>query len=960
MQPKPNARSLICKMSFLIFVVVMIGHSLCYAQSGSLEDGLLKLKTSADTSIKKYPAEKIYMQFDKPYYAVGDTIWFKAYLFNSPTLLFSAKRGLMHIDITSDSGKLIKQYIVPVNNGVSWGNISLANTDFKTGTYTLRAYTNWMRNFDADGFYYKRLYISGQGESNWLVNTTVSASNANDKYGINTKLQFTNINKVPLANKPMQLKVFAGTKNWYKQQVQTDGNGLLDVNFTIPGKASNLSIVAESEENGQKAIIPLLLNRLEKTDLQFLPEGGSLVADMPAWIGFKAIGEDGKGISISGIIADHNQQEVAVFQSAHNGMGNFNLLVKAGENYTAKVTLPGGIVKEYPLPAVKNSGTSLQVKNAMESDSVEVSIAATNDIVGSDNSYFLIGRSRGIICYAAIADFHNHNFIRRKISKSLFPSGIVHFTLMTVKGQSVNERLVYIDHHDNLCIELATNKTDYTSRDSIALQIKVTDNAGNPVAGNFSLAVTDDTQVKTDANDNDNMVNHLLLASDLKGYIEEPAYYFQEQNSITWQALDNLLLTQGWISYDLQTDKQHPQYAAEDEFSVKGQVVNAFNLPVKATHVQLLSKSPLLVNDTVTNKEGRFTFNNFPRIDTPAFVLRAVNRSGKSFNVGIRMDETTTPIFNAIYPTAMPWYVNSDATMVNYTKNRDSISKLQDYLVGGHHLKEVRILARKIVKGSQNLNGPGNADLVLDEKDMEKAAKKSWLQLFEENINGFRLGFFNNNFKNLFLPVGEVPIFHDYYFPKTDLTEHSQWYFVHEKAAILIVDGMPFSSDFFDLTNYLKLHNAEDIKGIELSNSWKYTSKYKTRFMTPAVENAFDPIKMDFVFIEITTRSGKGPVITNTPGTYLYKPLAISWPKQFYKPRYAVNDTTKHLPDLRSTIDWEPNMVTDKNGVASIFFYAADNPSAYTIIIEGSDGNGNIGYKSQKMIVIKQKTGIKL
>jgi len=105
--------------------------------------------------------------------------------------------------------------------------------------------------------------------------------------------------------------------------------------------------------------------------------------------------------------------------------------------------------------------------------------------------------------------------------------------------------------------------------------------------------------------------------------------------------------------------------------------------------------------------------------------------------------------------------------------------------------------------------------------------------------------------------------------------------------------------------------------------------------------------------VEITTRSGHGPIIDNTPGMYLYRPLAISWPKQFYKPKYLVTDTTKHLSDLRSTVNWEPNINTDEDGKATVWFYAADKPSTYTITVEGVDFNGNLGYKRQKVIISK-------
>jgi hypothetical protein len=105
----------------------------------------------------------------------------------------------------------------------------------------------------------------------------------------------------------------------------------------------------------------------------------------------------------------------------------------------------------------------------------------------------------------------------------------------------------------------------------------------------------------------------------------------------------------------------------------------------------------------------------------------------------------------------------------------------------------------------------------------------------------------------------------------------------------------------------------------------------------------------DIAFIEITTRGGHGPVIDNTPGMYLYKPLPLSWPKQFYKPKYSVNDITNQLLDLRSTIDWEPDITTDANGKATIWFYTAGKPATYTLTIEGTDMNGNLGYKKGKI-----------
>jgi hypothetical protein len=915
-----------------------------------LKNELIKLKTRSDSIDNSFSIEKIYMQFDKPYYALGDTIWFKAYLLDQH-LGPSEKSRIINLDIANDSNKVIKQYRLLAHSGVSPGDIVLDKQDFVPGTYTIRTYTNWMRNFKEDNFFYKTFYVMSSGEGSWLVNKKVKDTLINGAHSAEVKLQFTGLDKTPLMMTDIQLQVMDGNKNLYKQQFRTDLNGAVDLNFSVPQKAGNLAIVAQSAKSNARAVIPINLDRVTNADVQFLPEGGNLVAGLPARIAFKAIGEDGKGCAVSGIVVDHAGTKVAEFQSLHNGMGSFGMAVQAGESYTAKVTLPGGAVKDYPMPGVKNSGTVLKVSNRMESDSLEIFAAATGDLIQQGSSFYLIGKARGIVCYAAIISLQEGGF-RRKIAKSLFPTGITHFTLMTTNNQPLNERLVFIGHHDNLNIAIIPDKQEYSPRDSVTLNIKVTDRSGKPVAGNFSLAVTDNAQVKMDTINNGNIISTMLLTSGLKGYVESPGYYSAAKTSDAWQALDNLLLTQGWVGYDWQRVFNPPAivFQPEKEFLVKGKVVNVFNKPVKGTDVLLLSKSPAMLLDTATDKEGRFVFDRLPKVDTPIFLIRAVNKRGRSFNVGIKMDDIEPPLFNRPFSEdIIPWNVNSSPESIEYNKINVQITQARDFPAGSQVLKEVTIKAKKIVHGSQNLNGPGNADLVLDEKDMEKAGKKTWLQLLQENIPGFREGNFHMGVHTNVNAGGGLV---------RDVAKDTDrlWYFVKGRFVRIFVDGYELDScinlsmrpQILNEEYFLKSHDAEDIKGIELNLSPKYRSSYELRF------GEFpDPNRLTYAFIEITTRSGHGPFFGNTPGMYLYKPLAISTAAQFYKPKYNIPTLGMPLPDMRSTIDWEPNIITNLNGEATVSFYTADTPAAYTLTMEGIDGNGRLGY------TIKQVDGQK-
>lgn len=83
----------------------------------------------------------------------------------------------------------------------------------------------------------------------------------------------------------------------------------------------------------------------------------------------------------------------------------------------------------------------------------------------------------------------------------------------------------------------------------MTLDIAVRTPDGRPAKGDFSIAVTDRSAIPLrTAGD---IYSTLVLSSELRGVIEEPDYYFNAQHADAAQALDELLLTQGWRRYDV-------------------------------------------------------------------------------------------------------------------------------------------------------------------------------------------------------------------------------------------------------------------------------------------------------------------------------------------------------------------------------------------------------------------------
>jgi len=934
------------RVSFFVLVISLTVFSVAHAQTPASLKGIMDKVNSYNT---KLPGEKLYLQFDKPYYSVGDTIWFKGYILDQ-RLAYSALSARVYVDMVNDSNKVIKRFVFASAAGLTWGNITLDDNVFHEGAYTLRAYTNWMRNFGEESFFYKSFYLANPLNNPWMISTDAKISDE-VKNSVKANIKFAGIDHIPMDGHAFDVKLMNGKKVLYRSNLQTGDGGVMETDFVLPPTpVKNLTVVAVDKKDGKKtAVIPIAVNRAQDIDLQFMPEGGQLIAGLPTNIGFKAIGEDGLGVNIKGDIVNKEGDVAARFEATHNGMGVFNLVAQPGEVYTAKYALGDGDTRSVNLPVAKPSGVTLRARNGISRDSVDVSFFASDDMVNTGKVFHFIGEARGVICYGASFDFKN-NATTAHIAKSLFPTGVAHFTLFNDLGQPVSERLVYIDHKDNLNIDIKTAQK-YASRDSIPMNIKVTDSEGKPIVGSFSVAVTDDAQVKNEDEKNASLVTGMLLSSDLKGYIEGPSYYLKP-GAENWKALDILLLTQGWVGYNwnaVMADNTKPAFVSEPSFEITGRVTNLFNKPMANTQVLLFGTGKYrTLKDTTTNTDGRFVFNKLPLVvDSTKYILTAHTKRNRTIQGGISVDEISPAPVNTLYSTPVkPWYVNTDSTLLNYVKTNNAYRFELDKTENGgsgHLLRSVEIKDQAAVKGSQNLNGPGTADQTLTTADMENAGKATLYDVIKEKVKGFHEGYLPHSTDiNFFLKDKRVRFV-------IDGVDLDRFYQAPD------TDGPKIPNDHYEyIKQTLDYLTAEDLLGIEVMYSQRNVSNYDTRNLNNdeiLAINPAGPRGSAVAYLEITTRSGNGAFMRRATGVYLFKPRTLTIPKDFYRPRYTVKNPRQGFSDLRSTIYWNQNVVTNKNGEATISFYAADKPTTYTIILDGCDMYGKIGHQTGQIAI---------
>ncbi|WP_316814011.1 hypothetical protein [Pedobacter heparinus] len=595
--------------------------------------------------------------------------------------------------------------------------------------------------------------------------------------------------------------------------------------------------------------------------------------------------------------------------------------------------------------ATTGTATSLTINNTPEKAELEIALTAegaARDVQG----YYLVGQSRGVVCYAVSVSLKEGKLVN-KIEKSLFPTGIARFTLIDKNLQPLNERMIYIDQQDQLKLDISSTQTTYKSRDSIALRIRVTDKNNEPVQGSFSMAVTDDNQVVQTKPKKGNLNTYMVLASELINQ-DKDADAYTNGTVAAQQQLDSLARIYGWLGYHWNEalNSKEPKYKAEPEFMITGRVSSAFSGMGEAK-LSLFVKKPLLFMDTVAGPDGRFVFKNLPIADTAVYKIQATNKKGKNFFANLEVDEWVPPVFSPLTVNYSTTAVLKDTAFLQKVEKAIALKQQQDKS-SGTLLNEVNIAAKKLVKGSYNLNGSGEADQVLTEQDLLKEGKRPLYELLMARIPGLSVGSYvfppsKRRKFGLMLKNQLVKVIMD----GIDLDQTYEYW---QLMADTDDSAEGLQERYQHIKTGLDNFKAEDVKGIEVMYNASYNVKYNNKFLSSA-ETSFNGRSgltgvggssgIDYTYIEITTRSGKGPAMKQTPGTYLYKPLAFSLPQKFYSPKYLNKEISG--TDIRSTIHWEPNIITNEKGEATISFYAADLPASYTIVIEGSDMNGGMG-----------------
>jgi hypothetical protein len=366
--------------------------------------------------------------------------------------------------------------------------------------------------------------------------------------------------------------------------LQTDEKGKVAVRFKLPAQIErgqgSLSVEFSDGANVETLVRPIPI-ALKKLQIEFFPEGGDLVADVPNRVYFQARTTLGKPAEITGRVVDQEGKPVvAQIQTLNDdkepgvnqGMGIFAFTPASGKKYELKIDSPVGIEGKYELPEVKKDGVALQIENAVSQSKDAIHAVVYS---GQSDRRLLVGA----YCRGRLMD---HRTVAAKKGEATgvdlrpgsLAGGVYRITVFEEKIGDANrrqlvpraERLIYHSPGQQLTLNATPDHKQYTPGEKVKLSLKAQNEREKETAAVLLVSVVDKSVITlADEKTARLMPTHFLLTTEVRRPEDlEYADFLLGSHPKAGQALDLLLGTQGWRRFAEQNPGQFREKFGDD------------------------------------------------------------------------------------------------------------------------------------------------------------------------------------------------------------------------------------------------------------------------------------------------------------------------------------------------------------------------------------------------------------
>ncbi len=596
-------------------------------------------------------------------------------------------------------------------------------------------------------------------------------------------------------------------------------------------------------------------------DFQLLPEGGHIVSGTDNTVGFKLINNRGYGVSFDeAYIVDQQNTKIISFKSNAFGMGKFTIQPDPEKNYEAIVKLKNGKEVRTTFPSIAPKGIAMSINNLFD-DSIVIELN-TNPNTSKDieqKEYYLLIRQNGESRKVAVSFLPNQYKKPIHIGRKELFEGINSITLFE-EEVPVLERLLF-----NSIQTINTNEVLITStgteKDSLSFTIAV--DKKKEIQYDMSISVLPE-YTKAYEHD-DNIISALMLKNHLKGFVENPKYYFTNVDREKSYDLDLLLITQGWSKYswhNIYANQPKVHYNFNHGITVKGKLQNTRSQDINKIYLFPTKHNASKIIDLDSTRNS-FVITDFYPEKNETIKLSAMKSNGRFAKTGVYLQ---------VQPNRFkkPLSLDTFNTQVDHRiTNFDPIE-----IVGSLYSTNVEELEKVILKGSNKKEEFHDAFISDNVKRNSRKITKQDTQNFPNILdyivaNGYRVRYGDGVFSPLIKIVGVNTVYiDDVRISDQDLLFNLR---TEDIDRILIdrrgwITGLSGNGTFFIYTRKTPLEgytSGSKVKATVSEHKIKEGFEPKKEFYNPEYSSFSDPLFVNYGTIhwqpEITfNKKGKG------------------------------------------------------------------------------------------------------
>ncbi len=501
------------------------------------------LPADVDSYFARSGSRRVYVQLDRPMYRPGDSVWVKSFGVLTRGLTPDTYPQVTY-ELLNPRGQVVQTKQVSQASGTAHNDFVLDGAA-PGGRWTLRARL-------ATGETHERAFVVSSYQTPRLQK---SMDFVREAYGpgdtVEALVEIKGLTGEALANHPVSAMLQVDGESVFSESLITDETGAVFIQARLADALTSsdglLTLFVEQggiTESISRSV-PIVVADI---GLEFFPEGGDLVAGLPARVYFRGRNQHGEPADVRGIVRDDGGAEVATFESLHDGLGRFSFTPEAGRLYSAEITSAGADGMAVALPQAVDDGCVLRSFDDVDSThgAVRVAVRCT-----TPTDLRVLGVQREtLLDDATVTAGPTADTVVYLSADEASAQGAVRVTAFNAQNHPVAERLVYRNAGRDLQISLTVNSDSYGPRDEVVVGIQTTDLSGMPVAAELALSVVDDAVLSLADDKAGHLLSRLYMETELSYIPKEPAFYFDGDEELASRGLDLVMGTYGWRRFD--------------------------------------------------------------------------------------------------------------------------------------------------------------------------------------------------------------------------------------------------------------------------------------------------------------------------------------------------------------------------------------------------------------------------